>query len=146
MSRVLWHAGRADVDRPTIAGRTAGEHHGNSGLGLFCATLPRDYIRGFGEHLYALTVAEGARVLHWSIHDLRQASDALDSRGAFEGEGRRLAQDFDLIEIEEIDGTVEQVIVLNDAAIVSVDRIPLEYFKRLAANLGETPKGRKPNF
>lgn len=69
-SRILWHASRADIDRPTIAGRTVGENHANSGLGLFCATAPHSYIAGFGHHIHALTIKDDPRVLTIFVREL----------------------------------------------------------------------------
>ena len=48
LPRRLWHASRANIERPTIAGRTEGENHANSGLGIYCATEPASYIASFG--------------------------------------------------------------------------------------------------
>ena len=58
----LWHASRADIARPTISGRTVGDHHDNSGLGLFCATAPEAYIANFGPYIFELDLVDDLRV------------------------------------------------------------------------------------
>lgn len=130
--RVLWHASRAPVDCPTIAGRSAGDNHANSGLGLYCATHPHDYIAGFGPWVFRLEIAPSVRVLKWDIAQLaglKPPSQFLDSdREWYESYGRKLGRQFDLVDIQEVDSRVEQSIVLNDQAIVRATRFTREQF------------------
>lgn len=121
--RRLWHASRANIDRPTIAGRTEGENHTNSGLGIYCATEPASYIAGFGSFIHELTLHPGARIMRMTISELSamgwvKYNDEPRERDWFEQEGRRLGKSFDLIELIEISGRAEQAIVLNDHIIV----------------------------
>lgn len=121
--RLLWHASRADIDRPTLAGRTVGDNHDNSGLGIFCATEPHDYIIGFGEFVHELTVRPDAKVLRMTLAEFaalsRRPWQENGHREWFEQEGRRLAQEYDLVDLVEITGVVEQSIILRDEAIVA---------------------------
>lgn len=125
---VVWHASRADIERPTLDGRTEGDNHANSGLGLFCGAGPDSYLAGFGPHLFALTLAPNLRRLRWTITDLRTVGDRDAPRSWFEEKGRELAQSFDLIELEENNGIVSQVIVLNEQIITDVKRFTREEF------------------
>lgn len=131
---VVWHGSRADIDRPTLAGRTEGENHANSGLGLFCATAPDPYITNFGPVVFALTLAASPRVLFWTVAELRRQSGRSGTeepaRAWFECEGRRLAAVYDVIALRETDGTIRQVIVLADAAIASVEKLSAAEFQR----------------
>lgn len=151
LGRTLWHASRDDIARPTMAGRTPGENHANSGLGIFCATLPRDYISGFGAFIYELELRSDLRVLNMTVremgrmgHNSEWAGEELPSRAWFEAKGRQLALDYDLIALAEIDGTIEQAIVLNDEAIAMARQLSREEFEILSAALTDTPKGKRP--
>jgi hypothetical protein len=130
---VLWHASRADIDRPTIAGRTVGENHANSGLGLFCATAPHAYIAGFGPHVHALTIKEDAKAFTLWVRELAAMGprdlNEEDSRVWFEQEGQRLSKEYDLIHLKESNGNIEQAIILHDAAIVSSTRFSMEEYQ-----------------
>lgn len=140
MSRVLWHASRAVVDRPTLAGRTEGENHANSGLGLFCATGPHSYIGGFGAAIYALTLKDEPRITQMSIRELMEMGregPIVRSRAWFEAEGQRLAHAFDVIELVELGGFVSQAIVLRDDAIVAVKRMTSEAFLQTARDVAD---------
>jgi hypothetical protein len=135
--RILWHASRADIDRPTIAGRTEGDNHANSGLGIYCAMAPYDYINGFGAHIHALTLKEDVRVLSMKLDDLRRMGERAQDdpdRKWYEAQGRRLARDYDIIEIVEINGAAEQAIILSDEAVVSSQRMTSEEFARIATD------------
>lgn len=143
----LWHASRFEIDRPTLAGRSAGANHANSGLGLFCATHPRDYLTGFGDHLLELTLRPGLRVMALTIDGLvrfDRAAGGGQDRSWFEAEGRRLAQDYDLIALVEIDGTVEQAIVLSDDAILTSTPLSLEAFNERV--VAATPRRKAPGL
>lgn len=139
--RVVWHASRADIERPTLEGRTLGDNHANSGLGIFCGAEPHSYLAGFGETVFALTLAPDARALQMSISELarmgRSAHGGVLERAWFESEGRRLAQGYDLIELVEIHGKVEQVILPRDEAVVAVEKMMRETF--LAHHAFERP-------
>lgn len=140
--RLLWHASRHDIQRPTVAGRVAGVNAENSGLGLFCATVPRDYISGFGPWVHEIVLHDELRVLRMDITTLA-GMGRWEDRAWFEAEGRRLAQDYDVIELIEIDGRCEQVIVLRDAAIADSRRLTAEQFKALSDQEDDTPLSRK---
>lgn len=145
-SRRLWHASRAHIDRPTIAGRTEGDNHANSGLGLFCATTAAEYITGFGATVHELTLAPDVRVMRLTIREL--AKMGMDEQGNFRTRaqfdqlGRQWAKGYDLIELEESSGDVAQAIVLNDAAIVACKAMTAEEF--LASLAPSRPSGPKP--
>lgn len=146
-ARVLWHASRADVDRPTIAGRTRGTNHANSGLGLYCATGPHDYIAGFGDTVFALTLHPQARVMRMGItqlRDLGRSGPNEVSREWFDQEGRRLGERFDVIDLVETNGQVDQTIVLNDAAIVAVRKFSAQAFLAQTQDRATAPSGRTP--
>ena len=142
--QVLWHASRATIERPTIANRTAGENHANSGLGLWCATWPHDYIAGFGPTVFALTLVAAPRVMQMSLGELvRLGRD--ESREWFDALGREWGRDFNVVEIMEKTGEVHQAIVLNDDAIAAVQRFDHATF--LAEHAQEwvfQPSGRGP--
>lgn len=126
---VVWHASRTHAARPTLAGRTPGGHHPNSGLGLFCATTRADYLRGFGAFLHRLTLRSPLRVLPMTVNELRQMGDAMDldepqMRAWFEAEGQRRAETYDLIALVELENRVDQVIILRDEVIVGHEMIP----------------------
>jgi hypothetical protein len=121
LPRRLWHASRANIERPTLAGRTEGENHANSGLGIYCATKPANYIASFGAFIHELTLRPDVRVMRMTISELSAmgwVKGEPRERDWFEQEGRRLGQSFDLIELIEISGLAEQAIVLNDSAIL----------------------------
>lgn len=128
---MLWHASRADIDRPTIANRTVGDGHHNSGLGLFCATAPMDYIAGFGSFIHQLTISPHAKALNMPIRELASLGYGED-RSWFENEGRRHARKYGLIYLVEASGIVEQAIVLRDDTIVSCRKMKLEEFMEIA--------------
>lgn len=118
----LWHASRSDVERPTVAGRIPGEHHANSGLGLFCATAPHSYIAGFGDNIHEMTLKSDARIMEMGIIDLQKMGEdksSLDepNRAWFENEGRRISQDHDVIILLETNGYPSQAILLNDDCV-----------------------------
>ena len=118
----LWHASRADVERPTVAGRIAGEHHANSGLGLFCATAPHSYIAGFGDNIHEMTLKSEARIMKMGIIDLQKMGQSKESleepdRAWFENEGRRISQDHDVIILIETNGYASQAILLIDDCV-----------------------------
>lgn len=155
---VLWHASRADVDRPTIAGRTEGANHGNSGLGIFCATGPHDYIGGFGDAIHSLTLREDARVKTITVRELYDMGvdpegDERD-RAWFDAEGRRLAEKHDVVLIAESSGWTSQAIILRDDAVVSSRRMTKEEFaavsydmdrdKRAFEKADEAPRRYRP--
>lgn len=131
----LWHASRSHTGRPTLAGRTDGGHHPNSGLGLFCAVEPAAYLTGFGAILHELELRPGAKLMPLTVTQLRamgeQGSTELD-RSWFEQEGQRLAQSYDAIALIELDQRVSQIIVLRDDAIVRHRQVSLAEFQRLA--------------
>ncbi len=137
---VLWHASRANIDRPTLAGRTVGTNHANSGLGLFCATEPASYIAGFGATVFALTLHQPLRVKRLSIRELaalgNQPGDGpsgLVDRAWFENLGRQWAQDFDVVALVESSGVVAQAIVLRDEAIAGCHRQTATEFLAMGA-------------
>jgi hypothetical protein len=137
----LWHASRSDVERPTIAGRTEGENHDNSGLGIYCATGPHDYIDGFGDSIHSLVMRPDVRIMEMSIEDLRlmgsQGSDIEDGRDRawFEAEGRRLAARFDVVLIREDNGYASQAVILTDDAIASSIRMTRDEFAAISTNV-----------
>lgn len=155
---VLWHASRADVDRPTIAGRTEGANHGNSGLGIFCATGPHDYIGGFGDAIHSLTLREDARVRTITVRELYEMGEAPNGderdRAWFDAEGRRLAENHDVVLIAESSGWTSQAIILRDDAVVSSRRMTKEEFaavsydmdrdKRAFEQTDEAPRRYRP--
>ena len=132
----LWHASRSDVERPTVSGRITGEHHANSGLGLFCATAPHSYIAGFGDHIHEITLKPGTRILHMDLGELQKMGEAprvephrkwFESEGFtltgerdrawFEAEGFRLSEDHDIIMIRERNGYASQAVILHDDCV-----------------------------
>jgi hypothetical protein len=131
---VLWHASRADIDRPTLAGRTVGDNHQNSGLGLWCAAKPARYIAGFGATIFALTLVDHPRVKRLTIRELAAMGKPLNepgqpgSREWFEEQGRQWAQQFDVVALVESSGEVAQAIVLSDSAIVGCERMTASDF------------------
>lgn len=127
---VVWHASRTDIDRPTLAGRVAGPYHANSGLGLFCGTQPSNYLAGFGSTIFALTLNPESRVLAMDVPALRHLDQPEEERDRqwFEAEGRRLAADYDVIALMESSGSIDQVILLTDNAIVSAAKMSAETF------------------
>lgn len=140
--RLVWHATRSDIERPTIAGRTAGDNHANSGLGIFCASFADDYLYMFGEFIHELTLRDDARALRMPTTQLRLMGYDQDrevDREWFEAQGRKLGQQYDLIELEEIDGQVNQVILLNDEVIVSSRKLEPDAFQ-VAMATKPTPK------
>ena len=136
---VLWHAGRASIERPTLAGRTVGDHHANSGLGLFCATEPADYIAGFGATIFALTLKPDPCVMQLTIRELSRMGWKEDapgypqSREWFEQQGREWAQEFDAIALVESSGEIKQAIVLRDCAIVACTKMSVEDYLETVA-------------
>lgn len=133
--RLLWHASRADINRPTINGRTTGDNHNNSGLGIYCATKPMDYICGFGDTVHQLSICDDARVLRMTIKELANLGRD-ESRQWFEQEGRRLATRYDIIELVEITGIAEQAIVLADEAITACIKLTREQYLDIALDHG----------
>lgn len=135
----LWHASRADIERPTIVGRTEGANHGNSGLGIFCATGPHDYIGGFGDAIHSLTLRPDARTMTISVRDLYEMGEAPNGderdRAWFDAEGRRLADKHDVILIAEGSGWVSQAIILRDDAVVSSQRMTKEEFAAVSYDM-----------
>lgn len=144
--RVVWHASRADIPCPTLAGRTVGDNHDNSGLGLYCATAPHAYIAGFGGHVFALTLSPDVRCMRLPIAELARMGRGPEERDRawFEAEGRRWGQACDVVELEEVDGQVQQVIVLNDAAITAVERYPAAEFLTHHAQADPMAAARRP--
>ena len=144
-SRTLWHASRANISRPTIAGRTEGDNHENSGLGIFCATEPADYIAGFGSTVHEITLHHSVRVMRLKIKELaamgRVSGEPQRTRQWFETEGRRWGKDYDVVELVEMDGQVAQAIILNDDAIAACTARPVEAF---LAGLAQ-PRRPRPN-
>jgi len=131
----LWHASRADIERPTIAGRTEGDHHANSGLGIYCATGPHSYIAGFGGDVHALEMRSDTRIMDMSVEELRRMGDEREGardRDWFDAQGRRLAQDHDVIMLREDNGLSTQAIILNDEAVASSRRMDATAFKEIA--------------
>jgi len=133
----LWHAGRADIVQPTVAGRSVGNNHENSGLGLYCATVPARYITGFGETVFGLTIKSNPRVLSLSIRELAEMGQGRDgcprSREWFEAQGRRWSEDFDVVALVESSGAITQAIVLLDDAIVGCEKFAAkDYLERIA--------------
>lgn len=155
---VLWHASRADIDRPTIAGRMEGTNHGNSGLGIFCATGPHDYIGGFGDAIHSLTLRADARVKTITVRELYEMGETPNGderdRAWFDAEGRRLAEKHDVILIAESSGWTSQAIILRDDAVVSSRRMTREEFatvsydmdrdKRAFETANEAPRRHRP--
>ena len=144
--RRLWHASRANIERPTLAGRTEGENHANSGLGIYCATKPASYIASFGAFIHELTLRPDARVMRMTIGELSAmgwVKGEPRERDWFEQEGRRLGQSFDLIELVEISGKVEQAIVLNDSAILECS---VQSATDFLASLPPEPARQGPRF
>ena len=137
----LWHASRSDVERPTIAGRTEGTNHDNSGLGIYCATGPHDYISGFGDAIHSLVMRPDVRVMEMSIEDLRlmgsHGSDIDDGkdRAWFEAQGRRLAVEFDVVLIREDNGYASQAIILTDDAVASSTRMTRDEFAAISTSV-----------
>lgn len=128
----LWHASRADIERPTIVGRTEGDHHPNSGLGIFCATGPHSYIAGFGADVHALVIRDDARIMDLTVSDLRKMGEVGDDerdRVWFDARGRELAKDFDVIMIREGNGLSTQAIILNDEVVSSSRRMDVAEFR-----------------
>ena len=133
-SLVLWHASRAPagVDRPTLAGRTVGEGHANSGLGLFCASGPHDYLTGFGATVFELALRADVRRRTLTLREFVALSHQHQDREAFEALGRAWAAQWDVVDILEMDGWHSQSIVLADHAIEYVRRHTAEQFLVLA--------------
>ena len=144
---VVWHASRANVDRPTLGGRTVGDNHNNSGLGLFCATKAEPYISGFGDVIFKLHLIENPKVLPMTISELSQMSfqkqlGEYASRKWFEDQGAHWAKDYDVIALVEINDDVGQVIVLHDEAIVSCDKLSKEEYMMYCSSLSRSPSLR----
>lgn len=147
-SPILWHASRADISRPTLSGRVPGEDtHANSGLGLFCATAPDDYIVGFGPHVFEIKLVPNARIKLLTIGEFAR----LSLGGGYTWEdfavlGRQWAQDYDCVAIEELDGHAHQMVILSEAAIADVQRHSREHFLDHLARVRPScaPRARKP--
>lgn len=143
---VLWHASRASIDRPTLAGRTVGDNHANSGLGLFCATEPADYIAGFGATIFALTLVPDPQVMQLTIRELSKMGMPSESPGDpgsrewFEEQGRQWSKEFDAVALVEASGEVHQAIVLRDSAVVACEKMSLEHYLNVVA----LPKNKGP--
>ncbi len=137
--RTVWHASRANIERPTIADRTVGGNHANSGLGIFCASGPHDYISGFGKHIFSLTLKDDLRVIKLTIPELRDLSFKVTTeekdRSWFEEYGKKLSDTYDLIELVELDDFVSQVILLRDDIIISSKKFSNEEFKLFATDV-----------
>lgn len=133
---VLWHASRAAIDRPTLAGRTVGDNHANSGLGLFCATEPADYIARFGATIFALTLVDSPRIMPLTIQELSKMGMPMalhgetGSREWFEQQGREWAKEYDAVALVEASGEIHQAIVLRDSAIVACAKMSVEDYLR----------------
>lgn len=128
-STTLWHASRFDIERPTLSGRIPGDTHDNSGLGIFCATVADPYITGFGDHIFALEIDPLARRPNMTIREFGALSRAPDrDRAWFEAYGQELAQDYDVLDIEETDGDVLQSVILSDHAVLAFKRYTVEAF------------------
>lgn len=133
ISPVVWHASRADIDRPTLLGRTVGDNHANSGLGIFCATEADPYIAGFGDFIFELHLKENPKVFPLTIPQLREMGyqDHIQTtREWFEEKGKALSSEYDLIALVEISGNVDQVILLRDDVVESVVKHSVENFKQ----------------
>lgn len=146
---VLWHASRAEMDRPTLAGRTVGDNHNNSGLGLYCATAPDGYIARFGSTIFALTLIPEPRVMELTIRELAalgrsmawSESGSTGSRAWFEELGRKWSEAFDVVALRESSGEIAQAIVLRDDAVVSCERFSAkEYLTQISTR--ELPSNR----
>lgn len=125
----LWHASRADIARPTLSGRTVGDHHDNSGLGLFCATAPDDYIANFGPYIFELDLVDDLRVKRLTIGEFAALSrSAGTTRAEFEALGLRWSDQYDCLAIEEVDGQVRQAVILSDRAIANATRHDVQGF------------------
>jgi hypothetical protein len=71
------------------------------------------------------------------LDDLRRMGERAQDdpdRKWYEAQGRRLARDYDIIEIVEINGAAEQAIILSDEAVVSSQRMTSEEFARIATD------------
>ena len=130
----LWHASRADIARPTLSGRTVGDHHDNSGLGLFCATEPAAYIANFGPYVFELDLVDDLRVKRLTIGEFAALSrSAGDTRAEFAALGRQWSDEYDCLAIEEVDGQVRQMVILSDRAIANATRHDVQGFLDLHA-------------
>lgn len=136
---ILWHGSRADVERPTIAGRVAGNNHSNSGLGIFCATGPHDYVARFGDAIHAMTIKDDARIMTISTEQLQAMGETKDgdvrSRDWFDARGRDLAKDFDVAMIAEHDGWTSQAIILRDDAVASSTAMTKDEFATVSRSM-----------
>lgn len=145
---VLWHASRADIPRPTLAGRIPGsDTHANSGLGLFCATAPDDYIAGFGPYVFEIELVSSARVKRLTIGEFARLSrSAGETWEDFRNLGQQWAQDYECVAIEENDGNIHQMVILSESAIGRVNRHGREHFLDQLArpHPGVAPRARKP--
>lgn len=132
--RILWHGSRAPegVMRPTLAGRTEGDGHANSGLGLFCASGPHDYLIGFGTAVFELTLRADVRRQAMPLHDFMEVSHRWREREEFEALGRSWAQQWDVVDLIERQGWHSQSIVLTDRAIENARRYTTEQFLAVA--------------
>ena len=138
---VLWHASRADIGRPTIEGRTDGDHHANSGLGIYCATEPHDYIIGFGNHVHKMELAANARIGRITVRDLQDmghTETGEHDRACFEQERTRRAQEHDVLLVLEANGYPSQSIILNDAVIAQSERMTKEDFLSQSITIADT--------
>ena len=145
---ILWHASRADIDRPTIAGRTEGSHHANSGLGIYCATDPHDYIAGFGDHIHKMEVREDARVDRISVNDLQRMGQAKDGdldRTWFEQERERRSAHHDVLLVIESNGYPSQAIILTDDAIRQNERMTKDEFLSQSISIMDSMKAHDQN-
>jgi hypothetical protein len=135
----LWHGSRANVERPTIAGRVAGDNHSNSGLGIFCATGPHDYVARFGDAIHAMTIKDDARIMTISTEQLQAMGETKDgdvrSRDWFDAKGRDLAKDFDVAMIAEHDGWTSQAIILRDDAVASSKSMTKDEFAAVSRSM-----------
>lgn len=111
-----------------------GDHHDNSGLGLFCATAPDDYIANFGPYIFELDLVDDLRVKRLTIGEFAALSrSAGTTRAEFEALGLRWSDQYDCLAIEEVDGQVCQMVILSDRAIASATRHDVQEFLDLHA-------------
>lgn len=113
-----WHASPHRFDRPHLDQRTQNKGtHANSGLGIFTATEPAEYLWGFGGFLYELELIEGLRHLRVTIDQLRILGSQDHDWNWFNQERQRLSVHHDVIDLVECSGSVKQTIILRDDAI-----------------------------
>jgi hypothetical protein len=144
----LWHASRADIDRPTIEGRIAGDNHANSGLGIYCATDAHDYIKNFGNHIHKMEVVDNARISRITVDDLRKmgsTGDNQNDRDWFEQERERLSKDYDVLLLTEQNGYASQAIILHNSAIASSQKVSIDDFDKQSISIEHSMKQHDAN-